>query len=292
MKLLALDIGGSFIKYGVFDKYQLIMEGKRPSEGSLGGPYIVKNVSEIIEEISRDHSLEGVAISTAGIVDVDKGEIIHAGHTIPNYKGFNWKSYIGEKYGLACEVENDVNCAGLSEYLNGACQNEDMVLCLAIGTGIGASFIKDGQVYHGASSSACEVGYLNVDGKEFQKIASANSLLEYYRKKSQDEKADGRVIFDLAKKKDPLAIESIDYMVDNLAKGLASISLILNPRVLVLGGGIMEQEDYLRPKIEKKLDEYMLPISRGAMDLRFAKNGNLAGTYGALYHFYKKRKED
>lgn len=292
MKLLALDIGGTFIKYGIFHGYDLIMEGKKKSEGHLGGAYIVKNVDEIIEEVRKDHQVEGIAISTAGVVDVVSGEIVHAGSTIPNYKGFTWKSHIRDKYDLDCQVENDVNCAGLSEYLNGAAKGEDLILCLAIGTGIGASFIKDGKIYHGASNSACEVGYLNIDGKEFQKLASTTALVNYYRGKSGQEEADGKIIFDLAKKKDPLAIESIDYMIDNLARGIANISFILNPRILVLGGGVMEQEEYLRDKIEEKLDKYMIAIARQAMDLRFAKNGNLAGTYGALYHYYQMRKEE
>lgn len=289
MRLLSLDIGGSFIKYGVFEGYKLIMSGKEKSEGVLGRDYIVKNVSQIINNILENYEIEGIAISTAGIVDTKKGKIVHAGPTIPNYTGFNWKDYIFKTYKLPCQVENDVNCAGLSEYLNGAAVNEDLILSIAVGTGIGASFIKNGQVYHGASNSACEVGYLKIDGKNFEDIASTSALVEYYKNLSSNINSDGKLIFDLAKKGDEEAIKSIDYMVDNLCKGIANITYVLNPKILILGGGIMEQEEYLRKHIEEKLDKYIIPIIRESMEIRFAKNGNLAGVYGAIYNYYQNR---
>ena len=77
-------------------------------------------------------------------------------------------------------------------------------------------------------------------------------------------------------------------MVDNLSEGIANIYCLLNPEVFVLGGGIMAQQEYLRPRIEQRLEELVVPAMRKATRLEFAKLGNDAGMIGALYRFLQK----
>lgn len=82
-----------------------------------------------------------------------------------------------ERFGLPCEVENDVNCAGLAECLAGAAKGCASAVCLTIGTGIGGAILFHDRVYHGFSGSACEVGYMNIPGGMFQDLGSAGALL-------------------------------------------------------------------------------------------------------------------
>lgn len=289
MNILALDIGGTYIKYGLFNDGRLIENGETKSEGSRGGDYIVKNVDSIIDKYKDINELQGVAISSAGVVDIESGIIIHAGNTIPNYKGFNWKKHIMEKYGLDCEIDNDVNCAALGEYSFGAAKDKDAVLMLAIGTGIGGAFIKDGNIYRGSNYTALEVGYMKMEGGCFQDISSTSALVSLYRGMTGNPEADGRHIFKRAIDGESEAIESIDRTIDNLCMGIANITYILDPKVVVLGGGIMEQREYLEPLIKKHLKKYMLPLTYDKLELEFAKAGNLAASYGALHH-YNTRK--
>ncbi|WP_425538176.1 ROK family protein [Microaceticoccus formicicus] len=288
MNILALDIGGTYIKYGLFNN-NLIESGETKSEGSRGGHYIVKNVDSIIEKYKDNYELQGVAISSAGVVDIESGTIIHAGNTIPNYKGFNWKKHIMEKYGLDCEIDNDVNCAALGEYSFGAAKDKDAVLMLAVGTGIGGAFIKDGIIYRGSNYTAMEVGYMKMEGGCFQDISSTSALVSLYREKTGNLEADGRYIFRCAKAGEREAIETIDRIMNNLCMGIANITFILDPKVVLLGGGIMEQREYLEPIIRKYLKEHMLPLTYEKVEIEFAKAGNLAASYGALHH-YKTRK--
>ncbi|MBZ4265788.1 ROK family protein, partial [Streptococcus pneumoniae] len=90
--------------------------------------------------------------------DPDKGEIFYAGPQIPNYAGTQFKKEIEGRFGIPCEIENDVNCAGLAEAVSGSGKGAGITLCLTIGTGIGGCLIIDGQIFHGFSNSACEVG--------------------------------------------------------------------------------------------------------------------------------------
>lgn len=286
MYILAIDIGGSFIKYGIFRDKTLVEQGKKESEAAKGYEYLVENVDRLIEVIGESYKVKGIAISTAGIVDVESGQIIHAGPTIPGYKGFNWKKHIKEKYGLPSCVDNDVNCALMGEYSCGFAKNMDKVLMLAIGTGIGGAYLENGKIFRGSNKCALEVGYMLMGPDKFENLASTNALVKNYLEITKIDQANGFEIFTLAKKGDINALKAIDNMIDYLAKGIANISFVLDPKAIVLGGGVMEQEEFLRPIILEKLQKYMLPLTYNNMNLIFAKVGNMAACFGALHNYY------
>lgn len=107
-----------------------------------------------------------------------------------------------EKFQIPCEVENDVNCAGLAEYRNGAAKGSKVALVLTIGTGIGGCILLDGKVFHGFSNSACEVGYMHMDDSDFQTLGAASILTKKVaeRKNEIEDKWDGYHIFEEAKR--------------------------------------------------------------------------------------------
>lgn len=83
-------------------------------------------------------------------------------------------------------MENDVNCAGLAEYWNGAAQKSQSALCMTIGTGIGGCAIVNGRLLRGISYSACEVGYMNINGKRFENQASTTALVKKVAERKKD----------------------------------------------------------------------------------------------------------
>ena len=128
----------------------------------------------------REWKAEGICVSTAGMVDVEKGEIFYSGPLIPNYAGTKIKARMEAEFGLPCQVENDVNCAGLAEARSGAALGSSPALCLTIGTGIGGCILIGGRVFHGFSGSACEVGYMHMDGSDFQTLGAASILVKAF----------------------------------------------------------------------------------------------------------------
>lgn len=290
-KYISIDIGGTFIKYGLIDEYgHILKKHELATEASKGGEQILKKVLKIVEDYNKNQAIEGVAISTAGMVDTKKGSIRHASELIPRYTGINFKKPIKEKFDLPCQVENDVNCAGLAEYKSGAGKDSKIALILTIGTGIGGCAIINDKLYHGSSGSAMEVGYMVMQDSTFERLGSAKALVENVAnlKNENLEDWDGKKIFDLAKNGDKICIRAIDYMCDVLAKGISNISYILNPDTVILGGGIMAQEDYLYAKIDKKLEIYLEKPIYNEISLKFARNQNSAGMLGAFYNFIDK----
>lgn len=285
---IAIDIGGTKIKYGLIEAANIIVQNEEDSNAYLGGAHLVELVKSICNKY-MDKSVDGVCISTAGMVDVEKGEIIYSGKQIPNYIGTNWKNIIRENFNLPCEVENDVNCAGLSEYMIGAGKGSKSCVCITVGTGIGACMVEDGKVYHGAKNSAFEVGYMNIGESMYQDIASTTALVNNVKSRINiDNKIDGKYIFEMAKKGDKICNEEIDNLLLNLSTGIANICYVVNPEIVVLGGGIMEQREFLRPRLEKALSKKLLPYVLERTRFDFAQNGNQAGMYGAYYNFLNR----
>lgn len=291
-KYICIDIGGTAIKFGIVDENGAVLaKDQMPTEAKKGGPLILDKAVRIVENFLENDDYCGICISTAGMVDVEKGEIFYSAPLIPNYIGVNFKRTMEEKFHLPCEVENDVNCAGLAEVKSGAAVGCSSALCLTIGTGIGGCIVLDGKVHHGFSGSACEVGYMHMFGSDFQTLGASSILTKKVRERHQEQKEwSGIEIFEAAHAGDEICVNAIDEMCDILGYGIANICYVLNPEVVVLGGGIMAQEQYLRPRIELALKKYLLPSIADKTRLAFAAHQNSAGMLGAFYNFMERNK--
>lgn len=289
MKIIGIDIGGTTIKADLYDDFGTSLNQFKEIETiidyDLGTNQILNQVCDLIGEYILHYSIDGVGISTAGVVNANTGEIIYAGYTIPGYIGVNFTSEIEKRFGLSTFVENDVNCAALGELWKGQAQDKKNVVMVTIGTGIGGSIIVNGQIVNGFNYTAGEVGYIPVGNSDWQSKASTTALIHLYQKKSLKTNQTGRTFFTDLSSGDKVAKETFEIFVENLTKGLLTISYLLNPEILILGGGILAKKDILLPEIQSSL-------AKNAMDNRFlpknvvaATLGNEAGRIGAVKNF-------
>lgn len=289
MKIIGIDIGGTTIKADLYDEFGTSLNHFKEIETiidyDLGTNQILNQVCDLIGEYTLNHSIDGVGISTAGVVNANTGEIIYAGYTIPGYIGVNFTSEMEKRFGLSTFVENDVNCAALGELWKGQAKDKKNVVMVTIGTGIGGSIIVNGQIVNGFNYTAGEVGYIPVGNSDWQSKASTTALIHLYQKKSLKTNQTGRTFFTDLSSGDKVAKETFEIFVENLTKGLLTISYLLNPEILILGGGILAKKDILLPEIQSSL-------AKNAMDNRFlpknvvaATLGNEAGRIGAVKNF-------
>ncbi len=291
-KFLSFDIGGSFIKYGVLiENGNILYKDIVPTEAHRGGQFILNKVKEIGNEILTQHTIDGICISTAGQVDSREGKILYAiPSIIPDYTGLELKKELQDYFHLPVEVENDVNCVGLAESWLGTGKDVNSLFCLTIGTGIGGSYILDNKLHTGHSYSGGEIGYIPIEGKQFQELASTRILIKNVAKVKgiPEDEIDGFQIFEQAKSGDEICIQAIDRMCYYLSKGIATIAYMMNPEMIVIGGGISAQKDYLRPIIMEYLQTDLIPSILKNTKIEFAYNQNDAGIIGALRHFLLK----
>lgn len=285
---LCFDIGGTTIKYALFDetgnlvkRFEHLDTKVLMSQEKLG-----HKILEIINTTLISHNIEGVGISTAGVVNRSEGKVIYAGKTIPNYGSMKFKEVIESKYNIRCVVENDVDAALYGEKWAGTLNGVDNALLLTIGTGIGGSYTIGGEVAHGKERSIGEVGYMLIDGKPFQELASTTTLL-LNASKIMDRDLSGYEIIKLAKEKDQQILEVIDTMAKYLAIGILNLAYVIGPEKVILGGGIMEEFDVIEPFLNKYLEIFANDAFHLDFTLSKAKLGNDAGMYGVLYKLLK-----
>lgn len=291
-KYVCIDIGGTAIKYGLIaDEGKILCRYEQKTEAEKGGPAILEKTLRIVADFQRAEEIAGICISTAGMVDIEKGEIFYSAPLIPDYAGTKFKETMEARFCVPCEVENDVNCAGLAEYVAGAAKGSRATVMLTIGTGIGGSMIINGEVFHGYSGSACEVGYMHMGESDFQTLGAASILTKKVAqwKQEPEELWSGYRIFEEAKKADALCNRAIDEMTDVLGQGIANICYVINPEVVVLGGGIMAQKEFLKTKIENAVGKYLVSSIAKHTRIAFAQFGNDAGMLGAYYHFCQRQ---
>lgn len=288
MKIITFDIGGTFIKYALCDEnFNLTESTKIPTEAASGGRKIIEKVIEIIKS---HNGIDRVGISTAGQVDSETGTIVYATDTIPGYTGTKIKEMIESETGIPTYVENDVNSAAIGEAYFGRAKGYSDFICLTYGTGIGGAVWLNNDLYKGSRCSAGEFGHIitHVDGKKctcggkgcYECYASARVLVENVNKVSSVP-LDGVKIFEKENFENPEIRNVIDSWIDEIVTGLINIVYIFNPSLIVLGGGIMNEDyivDSINTKIHNRLMESFKNVKIVNSDL-----GNTAGMLGVAY---------
>lgn len=286
MKILAFDIGGTEIKYALCDEYfNLSDQNSVPTNAQEGGKAIISRVVEIIKSYD---GIDRVGISTAGQVNSAKGEIIFASDNIPNYTGTKIKETVETETGIPTAVENDVNCAALGEALFGAAKGYSDFICLTYGTGIGGGIFINGELYRGNAFAAGEVGHLitHAGGRKctcggegcYEAYASAKALVKS-AEKLLSRPVNGKEVFECFD--NPEIRKLIDGWIDEIIIGLKSLIYIFNPSLIVLGGGIMN-ENYIIDEINIKLQSSLMLSFKNVKAVKAAA-GNNAGKLGAAY---------
>ncbi len=295
-RYICVDIGGTSIKHGLIcTDGEFVEKGSLDTQAWKGAGHILERVNGVIENYMAENTVNGLCISTAGIVDPMSGKIIHANGNIPDYTGIGLKEYLQGKFSIPCEVENDVNCAGIAEAVSGAAADKNIAFCMTIGTGVGGCLLIDKKVFHGACNCACEVGYLQLQKGELEPEGCAGMLVRRVaeRKGEPVGQWNGKKVLEGARKQDADCLDALDHLAEVLGVGIANICYVINPEVVVLGGGIMsrEYEDLLYPRIRRAMDAHLIPLIAWHTELKMAVHRNEAGMLGAFFHFLQCRED-
>ena len=294
MKYFAsLDIGGTAVKYGVISSEGIILtHGEMPTLAEKGPEVWMRNVAIKVAEMKKEYTLSGICVSSTAMIDSNRGRVFFSLPQVPSYTGFEVKRYLEEHCALTTEVENDVNCVALSESISGAGKGYDSVLSLAVGTGIGGGFTERGKLLRGHTFSACEVGYIKVEGGTLESMGATSALCRRVErsKNAPSFSWNGRMVIAEAEKGDEDCLKALSIMTASIADGLVTLSYILNPAVIVLGGGIMKNS-FLVDEIREKYRKMINPLIGDATEIVKAKYDNEAGLLGAFYHYREKHPE-
>ena len=287
MNILAIDIGGTMIKYGlVSSDGEILSTDKIETEAEKGLENILNKIDNIFKGYKENNPV-GIAVSGTGQINGMIGKVIGGNPIIPNWIGTNLVKILEEKYNLPAVLENDVNCVALGEKWIGAGKDLSNFICLTIGTGIGGGIILNNQLFRGENFVAGEFGHTLIKKGEFEQFASTTALIRLVKERT-GKILNGKEIFDLEKKEIVEYQEVISEWIENLTDGLSSIIYCFNPANIILGGGVIGQGEPLINRIKNSLFKKIGSQFKEKLNIIQAKLGNNAGMIGASYLLLEK----
>ncbi len=315
---IGIDFGGTYVKLALVDRKgrlrhraNLATSDYKTKEALLDA--VVFEISGILIKSRLGlKDLLGVGIGVPGVVEFEKG-LIYNLTNVPGWKNVPLKKILESKLKIPVLVDNDVNLMALGECRFGAGKDARDLICITLGTGVGAGLIIDGRLYRGASSAAGEVGHMPLKEKGFKCGCGSNGCLERYvgnRSVVEEIKKlirSGRptLIKDLVKKDlslitpeivskaaqkgDRLAIDLWRTIGTRIGITLSGVVNLLNPEKVIIGGGMANAGEVLFKSIRQTVDERALPIASAAVKIVKAKLGKDAGIIGAAALFFCRK---
>lgn len=309
-KLIGVDLGGTTCKFAILAadgevQQRWSITTNILDEGSHIVPDIIASINEHLDLYNmKPEDFIGIGMGTPGSVDIENG-------TVTNAFNLNWKTtqYVKRDIeagtGITFRVDNDANCAAMGERWQGAGDNADDVVLVTLGTGVGGGIIANGKLVHGVAGGAGEIGHASVDPHGYQcncgsigcleTVASATGVVRVARDMAEEFAGDSqlkttlddgdeissKMVFDLAQAGDKLALMVVDKVCFYLGFAMGNLADTLNPRYIIIGGGVSAAGDFLLSRVIDTFKKYTFKTVRDTTELRLATLGNAAGVIGA-----------
>ncbi|ONI38006.1 glucokinase [Candidatus Epulonipiscium fishelsonii] len=308
MYYIGVDLGGTTIKVGLInEEYKIVQTAVCDTKVERPTSEILKDMAFLCKEVMKKENISEKDVDSIGIgcpgLTVPKDGIILTSPNLPTFNNTNVKTEIQKYIDLPIYVENDANVAALGEVINGAAKGAKNAIVVTLGTGVGGGIIIDGKVYSGAFFGAGEVGHHTISleseymcgcGRKgcWEQYASATALIRDTKIaiENKDSKikelANGgeinaKIIFEAAQAGDKIANEVLDQYFKFIGIGILNLINILQPEIVVLGGGMSAQKENLINPVIKYLNENLYGGVELKTKIKAATLGNDAGIIGA-----------
>jgi glucokinase len=303
---IGIDVGGTKVLGGVVDEAGKVLTTARKDTPRQGGSALTQTIADVAKELLEQHSVASVGVSAAGFVSSDRKTML-ATPNIADWNGVDLDNQLTKLIGLPVVIENDANAAAWGEAKFGAGKNQDHMMMLTVGTGIGGGIVVNGALYRGAFGIAAEFGHMRVVPEGhicgcgargcFEQYASGNALLRHAREainaspevaRNLLSRGDGTVagltgqaITDAARDGDPVALAAFNTTGQWLGAGIASLAVLLDPACVVIGGGVIDAGEILLKPTRESLERNMPFAGKHPYpQIIAAQLGNEAGLVG------------
>lgn len=305
MYAIGIDIGGTKIAGALVSAAGAIVRELKVPTPATNPDAIADAVVSLVEQLSIGEEVLAVGVAVAGFIDATRAKIFYA----PNlsFRNEPFKEKLASRIGVPVFIENDANAAGWAEYRFGAGVGVKHMVMLTIGTGVGGAIIVDGHMLRGGFGIAAELGHINVvPGGELcgcgqlgclESYGSGTALLNAAKElvssgesagarltelEAEDGVLSGAQVYQAILEKDPGALGLLTDLGTTLGRAVASICAVLDPELVVIGGGVSAAGNMLLDPIRKAYLEH-LPARGFRPELRIeaAQLVNDAGVVGA-----------
>ncbi|MFT8317511.1 MAG: ROK family glucokinase [Sporolactobacillus sp.] len=309
---IGIDLGGTTIKMALIDDNGKMIDKWAIATNTVdNGSHIAGDISQSVLQKMGQFNLDrtnvrGIGMGAPGFIDMNTGFVYKAVNI--GWENYPLKDDLEQSIGLPVIIENDANMAALGEMWLGAGQGAKNLVCVTLGTGVGAGIIIDGDILHGINGMAGEIGHMTVVPKDgapcncgkrgcLETVSSATGIrrlaleaLDYNDSESIlrdifEQKGDitAEDVFNCTAKKDPLSSAVAEKAAYYLGYALGAVSVVVNPEMIVIGGGVSHAGETLLQPLMKYFKAYSLPRIADACSFDIAKLGNNAGIIGGAW---------
>lgn len=294
---VGVDVGGTNIKFGLVNRSGSIL-----ARASLNTKQFHRNkqklISALIEEINnliyskqlRPKDISGIGFGLPGLIDSKKG-VVNFLPNVPGWKNVPLKNIVQKKLRIPTFIENDVNLITMGEWKFGAGKGYQNMLCMTLGTGVGAGLVLNNALYRGEGFVAGELGHMPLNEKGpncncggwgcFECYVGNGRLLAKAKKifKRNDIKLPD--IFYLANQGNARAVRFWNDTAVHIGNALVGVVNLLNPRLIVIGGGVSNNYKFLGTTINAIVKKRAMKVQAKMVKIVRAKLGDDAGIIGA-----------
>jgi len=252
---------------------------------------IVKGIFLLLKEnCIKKSQILAVGLGVPGPVNFPEGKVYYLPN-IPGWKNTPIKDILEKKISFKVFVDNDVNLMTLAEAKLGAAKNKKNAICLTLGTGVGGGLILDGKLFRGASFCAGEIGHMPINIKGPRCNCGGKGCLERYvgnkyilseaKKKLKMRSINLEKLSELSEKGNKIALGIYNNFAENIAIALTGLINVLNPEVIVIGGGLSFAGNFIFTKIRETIDKRAMPNQSKLVKVKKTILGKDAGLIGA-----------
>lgn len=309
---LDIDIGGMSVKTGLVEGQRIVSRKVIRTDSGRQSPYeLIDRIADSAETLLDENGIipedcKGIGIACPGTVDAASGTVAYSNNI--GWENVAILDRLQNRINIPMALANDADAAALGEVICGAAKGKNSAVLLTLGTGVGGGVIMNKRIFSGFLKGGCELGHMAIerDGRLctcgrrgcLEMYASASALMNHARELAADtpqsllvelcggkiENIDGKIIFEAAKRGDAAADRVVSEYLKNLSIGIANIVNIFRPEIIILGGGISAQKEYLTDGLQKRVAQMCFGGAHGEIPpIVTSVLGNDAGIIGAAY---------
>lgn len=315
--ILAIDIGGTKIAVGIVTTDGQILSSLTASTLQDGPEAGIEQIISLVGDLLQRNGLTkeqvlGIGVGIPAVLERETDFIIW-GPNLSGWKNVDLKGALEKHFGTCVCIEYDGHTAVLGEWWKGAAQGYQSVVSIIIGTGVGGGMVLDGTLIRGVSRLAGAVGWFSLGQTEDINDVKARMLGSWESQiagpgiarraqellhqtdqpsslRSLRKAPTAKDVFEAAKANDRLAKQITDETAELIGMGAANIVSLVNPEIVVLGGSIGSNAEFLLPQITAVIERFAQPVSARAYKLVTSQLGANAGLLGAAYSVLLRMK--
>ncbi|HOJ09477.1 MAG TPA: ROK family glucokinase [Clostridiales bacterium] len=309
MYYIGIDLGGTNIAAGLVNEEGIIvLKDSVPTLREREYPEIIRDMAMLSLKLIKDAGIDikevkSIGIGAPGTPDNKNGILVYANNL--KFRNVPMRAEMQKHVNLPVFIDNDANCAALAESVAGAAKGVENSITVTLGTGIGGGLVISGKVYPGFNGAAAEVGHIVIisEGKEctcgrkgcWEAYGSATALIERTQDAARENpdslinklvdgdlsKVNAKTAFDAARQGDKTGVEVVDRYIRYVAEGIIDLINIFTPEILVIGGGVCKEGEFLLKPLREHIAEGVYARDVPQTQLKVAVMGNDAGIIGA-----------